>query len=904
MNTHDKMTLQATVDLDGARGASINPETWSNRFAWLARILILFALVASPWMLGSVEYWSQYWISIALLLALALWWFETALNKRNTQALPYVALLLVVGLIIGLIQVIPLSGPLNNLLIGRQQELYEEFTLLEKQDSASSIPARITLNTDGTWHQLRLLVMALTALLLSCRYFRTPRDLAIFFTTMTVNGCALAIFGMIQKLTSDRYTLFWTFQLTAGGTPFASYVNRNNAAGYLLLCLACAIGAMYMALAVRRNRGPVPIISREMPVWRQFSHQVLYFISEMTAVKLASLIAIVFIAAGVLASLSRGATLGLLVGALMTIFSYGAAKRPKNLGLIIIPISLCVVMLTIWLGFNRQLVERFDQIDTTQEAEHWNARLQTWKDCWESVGHMGPLGAGLGSYETVSRLYRTDKELTVFSHAENQFVQAVVEAGWPGLVSFLLAWGIVFYYSYFLLKIGQSPVTVSAGVAGVFLLWSQLTASFLDFGFYIPANMLTLASLVGVIAYFAHSMAYRLREKSLLRFQFSNRLVQAVLVTVFAGCTLVSVDLNRKSNIQRLRTPRELILGQMTLEQVDNRIGDFRRLVESSPSAFAANELGKLVIHRARLQLYESLKKEVVLDISDDVQKKRIWDETSLVRIHERGEAQRHKSLLSYQQHLNQTALQSNLPIASSWFQQSLRMAPMQPEVQMVQGEIHSILFGIDQGSPYIERSIKLAPSNLMLLRQAAVLYLQAGRFEQAAPPLRTYLAAAPNYFELLMQVVTNQMVLANEVVNYELILEEMLPDNPELIYKFASQFAVRDSLVQKAALERAETLLEQGSQSDFFYVNVLRGRIKRAMGDFDAATNFYEAALRNNPSDNAVRYELVEAFVGLENYEEAMDHAKMLVRSDERNRNFRQLYDEIKLKLEEQLRN
>ena len=902
MNKPDNMTLQATVDQDDAK-SGIDPQVWSERFGWLVRIFILLALISAPWMIGSVQHWAQFWISAALLVSIALWWFETALNKRKAQVIPYVALFVIIGIFIGLFQLVPLSGAFSNFFLGRQVELYQQFAQPALDSESAQTAARVSLNTIGTWRQLRWLVIALSGLLLCCRYFRTPRDLTIFLTAMTANGAALAIFGTVQKLSTDGTEILWSVPLLLGGTPFGPFVNRNNGAGYLLMCLACAVGLLYIVMSVKKNRGPAPIFSKEIPIWRQASQQLLYFISELTATKLAVLIAVVFTSVGIIASLSRGAVLGLLVATLATLLSYGVSRRPKNMGWILLPLSATIILLTVWLGFSNDLIQRFDSVDSSTEIQKWDGRLQTWTDTWPSTKAMGKLGSGLGTYETISRLYHTGREDNVFRDAENQYYQALVEAGWLGFCVYLLAWSLAFYYAYFLLKIGQSPSTVGAGLCGVFLLWSQAVASFFDFGFYIPANMLAMSCVVGVLAYYAHSMAYRLKQKTFLRFQFPNSFVQVILIVMFAACTAVSLDLNRKSRIDTLKSPRILTYANVGYDEVDQKINALTELAAKSPSVLAMNELGRLGIHRTRLELFELYKSRVVLTESDPEQLDRLWDSTSMVRIQEESEMRLRSSALSQKNFLNIESLQVNLPFAKHWFEESLRLNPLQPEVQVVLGEICSILFGIDSARPYLERGIKIAPSNPILLRQVAVIYLHAGRFTEAGLHLGRYIELVPRDFELLMQVATSKMIAFEGQVDHELIVNEMLPERAKLIYQYASQFAVPDSLVQKTALEKAEDLLENVSQSDP-YVTVLRGDIKIAMGDIEGGVLHFEQALVNNPHDSDVRYKLVLALMDLERYEDALVKAKDLVRANENNRRYQRLYDRIQsiiIELQEQ---
>ena len=90
---------------------------------------------------------------------------------------------------------------------------------------------------------------------------------------------------------------------------------------------------------------------------------------------------------------------------------------------------------------------------------------------------------------------------------------------------------------------------------------------------------------------------------------------------------------------------------------------------------------------------------------------------------------------------------------------------------------------------------------------------------------------------------------------------------------------------------------MENVSQSDL-YVNVLRGDIKIEMGDIEAGANFYEKALVNNPNDSDVRYKLVLALYEIERFEEALESARDLVRSNENNRRYKIIFDKIQSKV------
>lgn len=232
MNVPENMTLQATIDQSEVKpSAGVVLAEW---FSWPGRVAVLFAVLLAPWMFGSYGPWAQRLITFCLLIGIGFWWFESAVRRNRNQVMPYVAIPLVLGLIIGFMQTLALPGWLADLLVGRQAELYRQFV---PGDEAA---VKISMDVESTFGQVRLLVICLSAMLLGCRYFRSSREMVVLLAACTINGSLIAFFGLVQKLTSASGTIFWTVKLKAGGIPFGPFVNRNNCAGYLLLCFACA----------------------------------------------------------------------------------------------------------------------------------------------------------------------------------------------------------------------------------------------------------------------------------------------------------------------------------------------------------------------------------------------------------------------------------------------------------------------------------------------------------------------------------------------------------------------------------------------------------------------------------------------------------------------------------------
>ncbi len=101
MNQPDNMTLQGTLEKRrNTKKASSLAETFSKPGRWS----VLLVVIMAPWMFGSVHYQAQFLISICLLVGLGFWWFETAMNNHREQMVPYVASLVIAGILLGLFQ--------------------------------------------------------------------------------------------------------------------------------------------------------------------------------------------------------------------------------------------------------------------------------------------------------------------------------------------------------------------------------------------------------------------------------------------------------------------------------------------------------------------------------------------------------------------------------------------------------------------------------------------------------------------------------------------------------------------------------------------------------------------------------------------------------------------------------
>ena len=942
MNQPENFTLKATLESESSRQPEEKKSAVAEFFAWLGRALILLALVVAPWMYGGVQSRAQYWLAVAALLGLALWWFETALNKRRKQVFPYVIFLVLGGVLIGLLQLLPANG-LMEIARGRQVELYakysvdgdklpetETFSGLNEADSGevfedSSEAAEeaddfdaeavsdaalgietntprhyLSMDREATWGQLRLLAIACAGLLLGCRLFRRREDMMWLAGTLALNGACISFFGFIQRMTAPPRTVYW-LELSQGGQPFGPFVNRNNAAGFLLLCFAAALAWLILTLGDRKNKGPVPMISKEMPPWRQFYFQFLYLISEMTALKVASLIATALIGCGILATLSRGGVLAFGSAGIVTLLVYGMARRPKNTGMILIPLVGLVVGLAVWMGFADQLISRFEHTELdVEELVDTEKRLQNWRDTFPAVSEMGWLGSGLGTYGKVHRLYRQDHEEKIFEFAENQYFQSLVEAGWGGCILFVLAWVVCWAYSSFLIYRGQSNASIAVGTAGIFLVVSQAIAAMVDFGLYLAANMLTLSVLVGFVAYHAHGLASRLKKWSWLQYQFPNRIVQVMLLLVFAGVTLAVFDLSRHSSIERLASQDVWRLGydEMGLEETDRRIQELSSLASVTVSAESLNQLGELWLHRCRLEMWNDMEslpafEQIPAGESGETLRRRFWALTRLSKMYENFAKLKNESELSAARFIERKYIPYNLGNAYQHFALSRALSPLQPQVHLQLGRINSVFNRISAAKADLRRAIELAPGNADIRVAAGMLWLQQGQTDLACEQLKQSLVLRPQDFERTMNTVFGLTRRFVTPLTPGTVFRKVIPADPKMMYRLATEYVEGDPSLQLEILEEADSILGEISKAKRQDL-LLSANIKLKLGLIDESMELLNDVLISYPSDDKVRLKLARLCLQENRLGEAADHVEKLLRSDRKNKSLLSMQAQI----------
>jgi O-antigen ligase len=269
---------------------------------------------------------------------------------------------------------------------------------------------------------LRLLTVA--AFFLICwNTYRTRAQVRRAVWTMIWMGSALAVFGIVQRVTWNGH-LYWVGPEIIHGSPFGPFVNRAHFAGLIVI-----IVPMALALMLARTRRQPPS-RRYRTTWRDRVHD--WSAGEAGAANLVPFLILVMGGAA-LVSGSRGGMLALLASLLaMVVGSVAGGRswvgRTVRVGLA----AVLIVLAGAWIGGDvlYGTVERLaDELGRPTESP----RLWIWGNALTLWLGAPVLGTGLGTFGVVFPRVRTIEAPVVYTHAESDWVQLLTDTGMLGL---------------------------------------------------------------------------------------------------------------------------------------------------------------------------------------------------------------------------------------------------------------------------------------------------------------------------------------------------------------------------------------------------------------------------------------------------------------------------------------
>jgi|GEM_PF-2318343 len=900
------------------------------------QVVLALTVLAAPWFLGGVEPRVQALLCLGTMLSLVLGGVTQLLKPTSgwCSILMTVLLLLVIGLIF--LQMVPLSAETLKRYSPQAVELREK--LLPSKNSAehalfqSMIPeldahesdATFSIYSSATRYAFFQFLLVFGVFLAGTMLFVTRKSIRFFVTLVALNGLALALTGIVFQLLNVKLGYYDSL------SGFASFINKNNAAGYLCLCLGASVSVLLWTIfQSERFQTLVYLQERGLDEETFFRRVTNSLSSMMTGRILTWFVFLALIIAGILVSYSRGGSFAMVASLLIGTVAIVFTKKFKASLIVFGAIFLLGVGLVTWSGLNEKVFERLSTLfqENTYESE---SRPVNWRNAIATIHDYKGRGSGFGTYQyAVLRHDEIAASGRVFVHAENQYIEILTELGYIGLTLFVLMVALTGMAIWILLK--QDDLwKLALGSGMLVVLTGQLFASLSDFGLYIPANAMLFAALIGVLCvavsktttsqgweslkegHFREENFWEenLREGNLkkgrtktmgLLFRSCFFIVCAagLVVLLFHGrkefATIAAIDSAQK-NLEAIENMREV-----DLDVLDQGIEKLETALQKRPdSANYLINLASYKINRYRSNVYQALLNDPARISGDN---DFLWSMTSLEQLHRQIYMWKNAGFKIPIERIRTSAVvQENLVPAFKLILQSRQSCPMIPQTHLLLAELVPVVDDQNRLENFedvcIARAKDCTPFSSSIYYYCGVLEFNRKNLPQAFACWNESIRLSRDF---LPAIVINVKPLLTEK-NREKILDQVFPDdylvNSQLYSRLFPQKSDPESF--QWIVKRAETSLlrqkDQLSESIFHYH---LGHLYFYMGEYVKAADELETAIHYRPDASWI-YLRAQALYNTERYEEAEQEIQQAIFFSPNAKIYRDFQRKVRAKLKE----
>ena len=481
---------------------------------WVTALAGFAAVAVAIFAVGGVLRWTQ--AVVALLVAIA---FAFTISSRRALARlsPLVALL---GIAAGLtaIQLVPLPSAVVELFTQTTAALREDGTQLMEVEASSTLTADVPATLGALVFFLTLLGLALVALRMSTSERGRYRVIASVAALCGVTAFIVAvhkIFGM-----TSLYGIYEPYY--ARPIMLGPLLNSNS-----LACLM-AVGAMLaIGLAAQRRQ----------PGW----------------LRVIWIAVVAGCGAITVATVSRGATIALVAGSLVTIgallgqrlIGHDTTRRRRiRFATNALPIAVvagCMVLLVIWVNagnVGRQLSHM-----SVDELSQSRSKFAAWRSAATLVEETPWVGVGRGAFEPVFTRVHPASGVATYGFLENEYVQAIVDWGVPGALA--LGFAMIWLAIVAIKRWRDGPIVAGAlGALAVVAIQSNV-----DFGLQFLGLAAPVTAIAATLAYVPLREVAHVRAVQGARAVLVLALVGGALL-LFSDCT-TTIDEDRRALRER-----------------------------------------------------------------------------------------------------------------------------------------------------------------------------------------------------------------------------------------------------------------------------------------------------------------------------------------------------------------
>jgi len=810
-------------------------------------ILTMMACL-SPWAFGSVEAWAQLGLDVGVVLLALLWalggrpldrrWAVCCLPSLALGALVLLALLQAAPLPEGLLRALsPATARLRSSLIPRVGELVGG-------DPGPSVPlpaATLSQDPEATLHTAAWLAAAWIVLQSVLNLSSRREALRRFSLALAINAAALALYSLVQALTWNGKIYGWRASPYSSAGPFVSH---NHLAAYLNLGLGLTLGFL---LAPRENQ-------RGRKLWSAY--------------------AATLIVAGIVVSLSRSGFIAMAGGGL-GLFLW---RRPRgarlwfSLGTLALLIPLFLVVVSRAVPFQGRLA-------TLLTSSSYGERTQIWRDAIRAWPGVPAWGTGLGSFAAAAAPYFGHATGVTYTHAENEYIEWLVEGGVVGL-------GLAMAFVVGVVGLGRRAWQSSSGQERALILGAAFSGLSLliqsggDFAPHIPAVGMTAIILAGLVIRRGLAVA----TATLSRPERTPWAVHWPLGELAIVCTGLIVVYHGSS---RARAESAFLSAGVALR--DNgplvRIQDRLKTSIDSPTAKAEPELermrvaleqalrlrpnwaeGHLRLGLVFLHDYERCAARAISARVDDPASRTLL--ASPLWLHQVIHSSPDGSRESIRELVDHAPIRDHLVPAARSFLEARRCCPVLALPHAELATLDYLLIGGEKGTVYVERALRLAGSNGTLIALATQLAVQLDAPDLAAHGLRKALQTQAMDW-------TEVADLAGGVLTPAQVLHNVVPDSrTALAFSDRLYAASEEQDIRRAFLEAALRRLPENRALAAAERLELEAQLWKRLEDRARAQERMEAALALEPRRASWRKDLVSWLIAWGRPREAHDQA------------------------------
>ncbi len=475
----------------------------SSGFDAVIEYLLMALLAFMPLVFGVVHAWSEE-IVIAVIGAMTVCFLLRCIVHRRQELIwtwAYVPIALF--LVVAALQLIPLPARLVSIVSPNTVTLRTELLgdLPGAETLLGSMP--ISLYSNGTKHDLRLVLAVTAAFVIVLNVFRRSDQIKRLLTAIALIGGLVAAITLAQNLFGNGriYWFIWSVNTKGYSGPF---VNHNNYGQFMNLSVGAALALFMVRLRETfAGKNLTPTVAFECLSWR-LSKSIWLLLAIMSIG-----------AATVFISLTRGGMIGLLAAMALTTALFASQRSLKGHGWVMVGVGLFAFVCVLYVGFDA-VYERLASLRAFGKAE--GGRFQILKDIAVAWTVFPALGTGLGTHSVVYPMFDRSISTLLAAYAENEYAQVLEETGFVGLGLLILIGIAVCAGCSRSICHNERPVHLAAyGMS--FGLGAVLVQSLTDFGQHLPANAVLSAVFCALLLGLARP---RQRPDSRLKTQDSS----------------------------------------------------------------------------------------------------------------------------------------------------------------------------------------------------------------------------------------------------------------------------------------------------------------------------------------------------------------------------------------------